>query len=94
MAGKYLFHQVIAKGDSRRSLWQTGCPNWLRAQIGYPQLENWRYKIYAESINNLKEMRDGYKDQWDNAYWEETVVLYYNLLFTKKIYIVILLICV
>ncbi|PON49728.1 Flavin monooxygenase-like [Trema orientale] len=50
--------------------YQIGYPNWLCAEIGLPPVEKWRYMMYEESILNIKEMRDGYKDQWDDAYWE------------------------
>ncbi|XP_062115685.1 flavin-containing monooxygenase FMO GS-OX5-like isoform X2 [Humulus lupulus] len=50
--------------------YQTGYQNWLCAQIGLPPLENWRYRMYEESIKNIKEIRDGYKDQWDDTYWQ------------------------
>lgn len=44
--------------------------NGLLAEIGWPELEEWRGKVYAKSINFITTMHDGYKDQWDSAYWE------------------------
>ena len=42
--------------------------------------------MYEESIKNLTEMRDGYKDQWDDAYWERIikVVIYSSAQFIMK----------
>ncbi|KAL5543691.1 hypothetical protein UlMin_007475 [Ulmus minor] len=52
---------------------QIGYQNWLCAQIGLPPFEEWKQKMYNESLKNLVEMRDGYKDQWDDAYWEGVI---------------------
>ncbi|KAF4347099.1 hypothetical protein G4B88_025142 [Cannabis sativa] len=55
--------------------YQVGYQNWLCAQIGLPPLEKWRYQMYEESVKNIIEMRDGYKDRWDDAYWDGIINL-------------------
>ncbi|PON49726.1 hypothetical protein TorRG33x02_316600 [Trema orientale] len=69
------YRQVQDYGLPKRSSlsqtpYQIAYPNWLCAQIGLPPVEKWRYMMYKENILNIKELRDGYKDQWDDAYWE------------------------
>ncbi|PON74405.1 hypothetical protein PanWU01x14_052370 [Parasponia andersonii] len=56
--------------------YQIAYPNWLCAQIELPPVEKWSYMMYKESILNIKEMRDGYKDQWNDAYWEGIIKEY------------------
>ncbi|PON74328.1 FAD/NAD(P)-binding domain containing protein [Parasponia andersonii] len=81
--------------------YQLGYINWLCAQIGLPPLENWRFKMYEESIKNFIEMRDGYKDHWDDAYWEGIIQVFIFLLIycdpfhdiASPIFIFFLLLC-
>ncbi|EXB37532.1 Flavin-containing monooxygenase FMO GS-OX-like 3 [Morus notabilis] len=61
----------LPKRSTHFLLFQIGYQNWLCAQLGLPPIEEWKYKMYEESLNNIYEMRDiRYKDQWDDAYWE------------------------
>ncbi|KAJ7982333.1 Flavin-containing monooxygenase [Quillaja saponaria] len=47
--------------------------NWLLSQSGLPPLEKWREEMYSESIRNIKAMQHGFRDQWDDAYWDAVI---------------------
>ncbi|KAK9282906.1 hypothetical protein L1049_011131 [Liquidambar formosana] len=47
--------------------------NWLLAQIGLPPLEEWRIKLMEEAIKFVIPKEDGYRNQWDDDYWNAVV---------------------
>ncbi|KAK9283507.1 hypothetical protein L1049_011753 [Liquidambar formosana] len=47
--------------------------NWLVGQNGLPPVEEWRDRMYAETVKLLKTMQDGCKDQWDDDYWTAVI---------------------
>ncbi|KAL6326059.1 hypothetical protein AAG906_000934 [Vitis piasezkii] len=47
--------------------------NWLLAQVGMPPLKEWRGRMYKECAMLAKAKRDGYKDQWDDDYWDAVI---------------------
>ncbi|KAK9283382.1 hypothetical protein L1049_011624 [Liquidambar formosana] len=42
--------------------------NWLLAEVGLPPLEEWRERMFTD-VKLIRAMQDGYRDQWDDAYW-------------------------
>lgn len=49
---------------------QIAYKNWLLAHIGLPPLDEWKVKIYNETVKNIRGMQDGYRDRLDDAYWK------------------------
>ncbi|KAI4333020.1 hypothetical protein L6164_017877 [Bauhinia variegata] len=48
---------------------ELGYGNWLAAEVGLPPIEEWREEMYLECIKSLTEMKDEYRDKWDDAHW-------------------------
>ncbi|KAJ9685467.1 hypothetical protein PVL29_017488 [Vitis rotundifolia] len=47
--------------------------NWLLAQVGMPPLKEWRGRMYRECVKFAKAKLDGYRDQWDDDYWDAVI---------------------
>ncbi|KAJ0962041.1 hypothetical protein J5N97_029869 [Dioscorea zingiberensis] len=45
--------------------------NWLASEVDLPPIEDWRLQMYRAAIENLKSHNDGYRDNWNAAYWTE-----------------------
>lgn len=56
-----------------RLLWQVDYKHWLVAQIGLPPLEDWRENMYRVCFKNLVEMKEAYRDEWDDNYWDAII---------------------
>ncbi|KAI9115489.1 hypothetical protein K1719_013808 [Acacia pycnantha] len=52
---------------------EVGYSQWLAEESGLPPVDEWRERIHAESIKKVRNKEDGYRDQWDNAYWETII---------------------
>ncbi|KAK4285404.1 hypothetical protein QN277_002104 [Acacia crassicarpa] len=52
---------------------EVGYSQWLAEESGLPPADEWRERMYAETIKKVRNMEDGYRDQWDNAYWETII---------------------
>ncbi|XP_060670861.1 flavin-containing monooxygenase FMO GS-OX5-like [Ziziphus jujuba] len=57
--------------------------NWLFGQIGLPPQE-WRGNMFVEIVKKMVvSMNDGYRDEWDEAYWDSFIkVCNYSLSLT------------
>ncbi|XP_049933272.1 flavin-containing monooxygenase FMO GS-OX-like 5 isoform X2 [Nymphaea colorata] len=40
--------------------------DWLATQCGYPKVENWRRKMYAEASKRRRTQPETYRDEWDD----------------------------
>ncbi|KAL6326172.1 hypothetical protein AAG906_001047 [Vitis piasezkii] len=47
--------------------------NWLLAQVEMPPLKEWRGRMYRECVKFAKAKLDGYRDQWDDDYWDAVI---------------------
>ncbi|KAL6326098.1 hypothetical protein AAG906_000973 [Vitis piasezkii] len=47
--------------------------NWLLAQLEMPPLKEWRGRMYRECVKFAKAKPDGYRDQWDDDYWDAVI---------------------
>ena len=58
-------------------LWMVWCQieyrNWLLAQVEMPPLKEWRGRMYRECVKFAKAKPDGYRDQWDDDYWDAVI---------------------
>ncbi|XP_054814792.1 flavin-containing monooxygenase FMO GS-OX-like 4 isoform X2 [Prosopis cineraria] len=52
---------------------EVGYSKWLAEEAGLPPVDEWREKMYVESITKISNMEDNYRDQWDDAYWETII---------------------
>ena len=50
-----------------------GYRNWLLAQGGMPPLKEWRGKMFRECLKAAMTKLDGYRDQWDDDYWDAII---------------------
>ena len=53
--------------------WQADYKHWLVAQIGLPPLEDWREAMYSQCFKNLIEMKERFRDEWDDVYWDAII---------------------
>nr|XP_048329131.1 flavin-containing monooxygenase FMO GS-OX-like 2 isoform X3 [Ziziphus jujuba var. spinosa] len=72
-----LYRQMEEKGLRKRythAIYPNGIEyfNWILGQIGLPP-EDWRGKLFLEIIENAIAMNYGYRDEWDEAYWESVI---------------------
>ncbi|MED6205295.1 hypothetical protein PIB30_016481 [Stylosanthes scabra] len=47
--------------------------HWLAEHLGLPPLEEWRDAMYLHNIKNFSEMNGGFRDQWDDDYWDAII---------------------
>ncbi|MED6109251.1 hypothetical protein PIB30_031690 [Stylosanthes scabra] len=47
--------------------------NWLASEVGLPPVEDWKERMYVESLKSIFSMKDDYKDQWEDAYWDAII---------------------
>ncbi|XP_059597986.1 flavin-containing monooxygenase FMO GS-OX-like 2 [Vitis vinifera] len=47
--------------------------NWLLAQVEMPPLKEWRGRMYRECVKFANAKPDGYRDQWDDDYWDAVI---------------------
>ncbi|XP_057458536.1 flavin-containing monooxygenase FMO GS-OX5-like isoform X1 [Lotus japonicus] len=52
---------------------QVDYKDWLVAQIGLPPLEDWMEQMYSECFKNLVEMKENYRDEWDDNQWDAII---------------------
>ncbi|KAK1324937.1 Flavin-containing monooxygenase FMO GS-OX5 [Acorus calamus] len=43
--------------------------NWLAAQVGVPPLDKWKEQMYLAVFECYSSQIDGYRDNWDDEYW-------------------------
>ncbi|CAI8607500.1 unnamed protein product [Vicia faba] len=52
---------------------QADYKQWLVAEIGLPPLEDWRDDMWMECFKNFSEMKEMYRDEWDDNYWDSII---------------------
>ncbi|XP_058744161.1 flavin-containing monooxygenase FMO GS-OX-like 3 isoform X3 [Vicia villosa] len=55
------------------SPFQADYKQWLVAEIGLPPLEDWRDNMWMECFKNFSEMKEMYRDEWDDNYWDSII---------------------
>lgn len=43
------------------------------AEIGLPPLEDWRDNMWMECFKNFSKMKEMYRDEWDDKYWDSII---------------------
>lgn len=69
----YLIVNLICLWFNLALLWQVDYKDWLVAQIGLPPLEDWMEQMYSECFKNLVEMKENYRDEWDDNQWDAII---------------------
>jgi len=56
-----------------KTLCQADYKHWLIEQLGLPPLEDWRDNMLLECFKNFIEMKEMYRDEWDDNYWDAII---------------------
>lgn len=69
----YLIVNLICLWFNLALLWQVDYKDWLVAQIGLPPLEDWMEQMLRECFKNVAEMKENYRDEWDDNQWDAVI---------------------